>query len=157
MTNSVINIVKGSPLFYELYDEEIEKIVSKCHVLSLEKGEYVFHEGDEGDEIYIILNGSASVLKNGVELARIRKGNLFGELVLLNETTRTADIVADTYTDLLMIRYEDIFGLYRTEPKIFSLLILNLARLLTGRLKDSSQTIKELNSRIREMEKKKAA
>jgi len=150
--SSILNIVKTSPLFLELFDEEIMKIVEKCHVMSLEKGDHIFSEGDEGDELFIILNGVAHVEKSGVKLAELRKGDLFGELVLLNENIRSADVVVDNYTDLLIMSYSDIFGLYKTEPKIFSLLVLNLARLLTQRLKKSGGEMKALTHKLRALE-----
>lgn len=155
--SSILTIVKGSPLFLELYDDEIMKIVEKCQVLSLEKGDCIFKEGDQGDELFIVLTGAAHVEKHGVSLAELKKGDLFGELVLLNENIRSADIIVDNYTDLLIMSYSDIFGLYEHEPKIFSVLILNLARLLTKRLKDSSATIQLLNEKIATLSQKKSA
>lgn len=154
---SIINTIKGSPLFYELFDEEIETIIEDCHVLNLEEGDYIFHEGDHGDEIFLILTGAAAVKKGDVTLVELRKGDLFGEMVLLDERTRTADIVSSTYTDVLVLSYEVIFGVFKKNPKIFSLLMLNLCRLLAKRLKGSSDQIKKLNSMIAELEDKKAA
>lgn len=153
---SIINTIKGSPLFFELFDEEIETIIEDCHVLNLEEGHYIFHEGDQGDEIFLILTGAASVKKGDVTLVELRKGDLFGEMVLLDERTRTADIVASTYTDVLVLSYEVIFGIFKKNPKIFSLLMLNLCRLLAKRLKSSSDQIKKLNAMMSELEKNAA-
>jgi CRP/FNR family cyclic AMP-dependent transcriptional regulator len=141
---SVLQIVKGSPLFYELYDEEILKIVEKCRVLNLQEGDYIFKDGDSGDEIFLILNGSAVVQKKGNTLAKLRKGDLFGEMVLLKENERKADIMADNFTDILVLKYDDIFGLYGNNNKVFSILMLNLARMLATRLKKAGESIGEL-------------
>lgn len=148
----VLDTIKGCPLFFELYDEEIETIVEKCQVLSLENGDFIIKEGDHGNDFFIILSGYADVLKGETKLAELHKGDLFGELVLLNETLRTADIVARTYTDLLVMDYESIFGLYKTNPKIFGLLILNLSRLLTQRLKKSGQDLRALGEKVAQLE-----
>ncbi len=141
---SVLNIVKGSPLFYELYDEEILSIVEKCSVMSLEPGEAIFKDGENGDEIFLMLTGCAQVRKEGVNLAKLKKGDLFGELVLLNENIRNADIITEVTSDILVMKYSDIFNLYESSPKIFSILILNLARILAGRLKQAGEQIKDL-------------
>ncbi len=141
---SVLNIVKGCPLFQELYDEEIMTICEKCSVITLKPDDYVFRSGDQGDEIYLILAGSAYVNKDGHKVATLRKGDLFGEMVLLKENIRYADVVSDNYTDILVVKYHEIFSLYKTNPKIFSLLILNLSRLLATRLKGAGQTIEKL-------------
>jgi CRP/FNR family cyclic AMP-dependent transcriptional regulator len=153
---SIINVIKGSPLFFELFDEEIEAIVEDCGVLNLEEGDYIFKEGDEGNEIYLILSGGAFVKKGPVTLVELKKGDLFGEMVLLDEKIRTADIVASTYTDVLVLSYDVIFNIFKKNPKIFSLLMLNLCRLLAKRLKGSSEEIKRLNALISQFDDKAA-
>jgi len=154
---SIINVIKSSPLFFELFDEEIDAIVQDCSVLSLEKGDYIFKEGDEGNEIYLILSGGAFVQKGDVKLVELRKGDLFGEMVLLDERTRTADIVSSNYTDFLVLSYDVIFGIFKKNPKIFSLLMLNLCRLMAKRLKGSSDEIGRLNTLIAQFSKKDEA
>jgi CRP-like cAMP-binding protein len=148
---SIINIIKSSPLFFELFDEEIDAIIEDCEVMNLEAGDYIFKEGDEGNEIYLILSGAAVVKKGETTLAELKKSDLFGEMVLLDERTRTADIIASTYTDVLVLGYDAIFGIFKKNPKIFSLLMLNLCRLLAKRLKTSGTEIKNLNSKIRSL------
>ena len=150
---SIVNIIKSSPLFYELFDEEIDTLIQDCNVLSLEKGDYIFQEGDEGNEIYLILTGSAFVKKGDVTLVELKKGDLFGEMVLLDERTRSADIVSSTFTDVLVLDYDIIFGVFKSNPKIFSILMLNLCRLLAKRLKYSSDDIKGLNNKIEQLQK----
>lgn len=141
---SVLQIVKGTPLFYELYDEEILKIVERCRVLNLEPGDFIFKCNDVGDEIFLILNGSAEVKKGDVTLAKLRKGDLFGEMVLLKDNIRKADIYVDNFTDVLVLSYDDIFGLYESNVKIFSIVMLNLSRILAGRLNDAGEKISSL-------------
>jgi CRP/FNR family cyclic AMP-dependent transcriptional regulator len=152
---SVLQIVKGSPLFYELYDEEILKIVEKCKVLNLQPGDAIFKEGDEGDEIFMILNGTAEVKKGEHVIANLRKGDLFGEMVLLKENVRKADIVADNFTDVLVLRYNDIFGLYGTNNKIFSIIMLNLARMLATRLKKAGENIGKVKAELSQLKEGK--
>ena len=151
---SLIDIIKGCSLFHELYDNEIDTILKRAQVLNLTKDEIIFKEGDDGNEIFIILSGSATVKKANTTLATLKKGDLFGELVLLNENLRTADIVANEHTDILVLTYDNIFGLFKTNPSIFSLLILNLARILTVRLKNTGQNLKEVRQELEELKKK---
>lgn len=155
---SILNIIKSSPLFFELFDEEIDGLIADCNVLSLEKGELIVKDGEEGNEIFLILSGGAFVKKGAVTLVELRKGDLFGEMVLLDERTRSADIIASTYTDVLIMSYDTIFATFQKNPKVFSMLILNLCRLLAKRLKGSSEEIKRLNGLLSAFkEKDKAA
>ncbi|EQC51968.1 cyclic nucleotide-binding domain-containing protein [Bacteriovorax sp. DB6_IX] len=153
---SVLGIVKGCPLFHDLYDSEIMTICEKCSVKTLGPDDYIFRKGDSGNEIYLILSGSAMVCKGDIEIAKLRKGDLFGEMVLLKENVRHADVKSDNYTDILVMNYNDIFGLYQTNPKIFSLLILNLSRLLATRLKGAGAYIEELKIKEASWDKKVA-
>jgi len=150
---SILQVVKESALFYELYDEEILKIVEKCKVLNLEPGQPIFEEGEEGNEIFLILNGTAQVKRGDLKLAKLRKGDLFGEMVLLKDNVRKASIYADNFTDVLVVDYDTIFGLYSTNNKIFSLIILNLARLLATRLHKAGDVIEKLSREAKEKDK----
>jgi CRP/FNR family transcriptional regulator, cyclic AMP receptor protein len=154
---SIMNIIKASPLFHELYDEEIDALIEKCSVMSLNQGEAIFKEGDSGDEIFLILTGAAEVRRGELVLAQLRKGDLFGEMVLLNDNIRSADIIASSYTDVLVMDYKSIFSFYQTNPKLFSILILNLSRLLAKRLHKTGQDLKELSEQLASYQKKNAA
>lgn len=142
---SVLQVVKGTPLFYELYDDEILKIVEKCRVLNLAPGDHIFKTNDVGDEIFLILNGSALVKRGEVTLAKLRKGDLFGEMVLLKDNIRKADIYVDNFSDVLVLSYNDIFSLYESNIKIFSIIMLNLSRMLATRLNDAGEKIASLS------------
>ncbi|MEX0798207.1 MAG: cyclic nucleotide-binding domain-containing protein [Bacteriovoracaceae bacterium] len=153
---SILQVVKGCPIFYELYDQEIMKIVGLCRVLNLEPGDHVFKNGDTGNEIFLLLQGSASVMKGDLELAQLRKGDLFGEMVLLKENVRNADIRVNNFADVLVMDYEDIFGLYERDTKIFSILMLNLSRMLATRLNGAGEMIGQLKRDLSNKDKKAA-
>lgn len=82
--------------------------------LHFEPGEDIFHEGDVGDYLYIIVNGTVDVLKEKdgktKKCAELDKGKYFGEMALLNQRTRSATVRAQTPVDLLALRKSD-FGL----------------------------------------------
>lgn len=145
---SVLQVVKGSPLFYELYDDEILKIVEKCGVIDHTPGDYVFRENDVGDEIFMVLNGTAKVMKGDICIGKLRKGDLFGEMVLLKDNIRNADVLVESFCDVLVLKYDDIFGMYEANNKIFSILMLNLARMLATRLKKAGADIAELSIKL---------
>lgn len=152
---SIVQVVKSCPLFYELYDDEIMKIVEKCRVLTLEPGDHVFKKGESGNELFLLLNGSAVVKVDDISIATLHKGDLFGEMVLLKEPIRLADICIDSFADVLVIEYEDIFDLYEQNSKVFSHLMLNLSRMLATRLKGTGAKIKKLSEENFQLKKNK--
>lgn len=155
---AIPDLLRGCPLFFELFDEEVEKIVKYCTVYTFEPGQSIVKDGQSGNEIFVVLDGMANVKKttpNGViQIQQLKQGDVFGEMVLVDEKVRSADIVAESICYVLEIRYDNIFSLFKKEPKIFGLMILNLSRLLAKRLRGSNQIIVKLQQ---EQSGKKAA
>jgi CRP/FNR family cyclic AMP-dependent transcriptional regulator len=145
---SAIELLKGCPLFYELYDAEIEMIVENANVAKFSRDDFIVREGDQGDEFYIVLSGTAKAVKilgnESITVATLEKGDVFGELVLINDTTRSADIVTGSDCEVLVLKYDDIFSIYQKKPKIFAILLLNLSRLLSSRLKSMTKIVDDL-------------
>lgn len=147
----ISSLVEGCPLFYDFYDQEIEKILSGCCVLKFKEGEYILKQGEEGTEIFIILLGKVEIIKETkagpLLIGNLLKGDLFGELVLINKNKRTASVKALTDCEILVIEYKSIFNLYKKDAKIFALLLLNLARLLTNRLESTGNLIESIQNK----------
>lgn len=154
---SAAQLVAGCPLFHEIYDDEVEEIIADCMVASYTPGDFIIKQGDTNTDICVLLQGHAkvTVTKNDGEheITTLGKGDLFGELVLINETQRTANIVAVDQCDVLIMTYENFFSYFNKKPKVFALMVLNVTRLVTKRLKNSNQVIQELNSKILDLQR----
>jgi len=149
---AIPDLLRGCPLFFEMYDKEIEKLVRNCSVLSFEKGDTIVRDGEEGHQIFVLLEGEALVQKKTakglIKIQPLKQGDVFGEMVLVDEKMRSADIVAQVYSYVLEIDYSEIFALFKKEPRIFGLLILNLSRLIARKLKSSNQIILDLQNKL---------
>ena len=150
------NLVKGCPLFLEIYDEEVEEVIQACEVATFKRGEHIIHQGEESSDIAIILDGCADVIIKDQfgklkVITQLVKGDLFGELVLINETKRTADIVAKEETNILIISYENFYSFYKDNPKVFALMVLNVTRMVTQRLKSANGIINNLSHEVQEL------
>ena len=149
---AIPDLLRGCPLFFELYDAEIERITRFCSVTTFEAGTPIVTEGQEGDEIFVILEGSAHIEKRTqagpLRVHTLRKGDPFGELVLVDERKRSADIVAAEFCSVLEMHYSQIFGLYQEEPRIFGLIMLNLSRLLARRMRETNLALQGLREKL---------
>ena len=99
--------VKDLSIFAGMEDDEINEILCTCNTRELKEKDILFHQGDRGDKMYILLNGEVEVLlySNG-ELTRITtlgEGSVIGELAVLTSENRTATIRATKDSSLLMI------------------------------------------------------
>lgn len=158
---SAAQLVSGCPLFHEIYDNEIEEIISHCMVASYQPGQRIINQGDTNTDICVLLQGDANVTvekeESEIFIVKLGKGDLFGEMVLINETERTANITAETTCDVLVMSYDNFFSYFEKKPQVFALMVLNVTRLITKRLKHSNEVIQDLNNKIVELQGKKAA
>jgi len=141
---SIQSIIRGAPLFNELYEGEIDSVLRSCQVLQLQADEKIFNEGDVGEDLYLILTGKINIVKKGVLIASLGKAELFGEMILLYEGTRSTDAFAVVPTDLLVLNYRSILKVYDKNPRAMSIMMLNLSRLLADRLKKSNAEVRDL-------------
>jgi CRP-like cAMP-binding protein len=59
-------------------------------------GEAIFHEGDAAQQMYVVTSGSVDIVYNGNVIEAIEPGGIFGELALVDDSTRSASAVAKT-------------------------------------------------------------
>ncbi|HSV29864.1 MAG TPA: cyclic nucleotide-binding domain-containing protein [Candidatus Omnitrophota bacterium] len=86
-------------------------------------GQKVFKEGDRGDRAYLIQDGTVEIVKNGMTLASLSKGELFGEMALVDDQPRMASAIALTDVAVVVIS-RDVFRekLAKADPFIRGLL-----------------------------------
>lgn len=100
-------------------------------------GEVIFREGDESQELYVLLEGTVRIEKNGRPVARIDEPSAyFGEMSSLLGEPRSATAIAETGTGCLVVSPDRIPDLFGKTPE----LALRMARVLATRL---AQTTKE--------------
>jgi CRP-like cAMP-binding protein len=96
----------ATPLFSGLSQEALESLVEELQLIQLNEGEVLFHEGDPGDALYVIVEGEVAVLAEGpprVEMARLGPGSFIGEVALMTDQPRSATVAALTPAELLRI------------------------------------------------------
>src|SRR5882724_221926 len=105
-------------------------------------GEYVFHEGDLGTEMFIIHEGQVEILNRVAEeeklLAVLDKGDFFGEMALLEDRPRAASARALTSARLLQINGATFDQMLRDNPEI----AVRMMRKLSRRLRETDDLLK---------------
>ncbi len=153
----------ASPLFESLSLIQIEKILDFSRVLDFRPGEAIMEEDQEGDSLFIILEGVVEVSKNlvkaGIEdntmddskrktFAKLdaRSHAVFGEIGLLEESKRTATVKALTDCRVCEIRKRDFFRLADSDFEIGYRVLSNLAKLMSSRLRKADEDIVKLTT-----------
>jgi CRP/FNR family cyclic AMP-dependent transcriptional regulator len=127
-------------LFGALSDDVLEHLAHTLPVIVVNAGEHIFREGDPAREMFVVLAGEAEVLKRGkrggeARVALLGPGDWFGEMSFLDVQPRSASVTAVAPTRLLVLSSEALDGLYRRDLKAYSLVVLNVARELSRRLR----------------------
>jgi predicted RND superfamily exporter protein/CRP-like cAMP-binding protein len=137
--------IGGIDLFQNMTVREAKIASLMAYPEDLKQGELLFSEGDIGDEMYVILEGSISIFleKNGkrTDLVRLEKGNTFGEMGLFRKAERSASAEAAEKTRLLVVNRDCLDPLKKRNPKIAAKLFLNLANRLQSSLKDTDERL----------------
>ena len=133
--------LKQTGLFSKCSDKELEGVVSTAKQRSFDEGATMVREGDPGARgFYLILSGRAEVRKAGQALTQMGPGDFFGEMaLLLDDTPRTADVVAVEPTTTLVMTQWDFKALLKSHPEIASHIMLELAQ----RLSNTDQALSE--------------
>lgn len=139
----------GMPILQGL--ESAELTAFKSHVTESEfsPGTPLFHEGDDDRELFLITRGTADVvltLEGGrtKRLMTFSAGTVIGEMALLEGQPRSATVMARDHVQCYRLSQEGFDRIQATQPRIAVVLLSNLARLLSGRVRKANSMIREL-------------
>jgi CRP-like cAMP-binding protein len=93
-------------------------------------GEEIVREGSTGTALYIVLSGTARVVRGGEAIGEVKAGDFFGELALIEEHPRSATVVAAVETECLLFPAWEFTALLEEHPEI----AVPIMRALIGRL-----------------------
>lgn len=147
-TRSKREILTESPLFDNLLPTELSMVADLCRAQSFAAGEVVFREGDVGDSLYVIANGSVEVVRRGKSgkeavIATMEAPMFFGEMSLIDKEFRSATIRARTATQLLLLTNENLHIFAKAYRNGFTWMVVNIARVLSTRLRDVNKRLLE--------------
>jgi CRP-like cAMP-binding protein len=126
-----IDLLKEVPLFKSCSNGELRAIAQLGTPVEVEEGAYLTEDGHPGREFFLVLEGSASCRVHGKEVNRFGPCSYFGELALLSGGLRTADVVAVTPMEVLVLDTREFRSMLMTTPSIGVKMLAHLAERLT--------------------------
>ena len=149
--------LERTPIFGGLERPALELIGTHLQRRTFAASSLVLAEGEGARELYVVERGGVEVRihrdPGGVDdlvVATLGPGDCFGEMSLLDVQPRSATIRTVGETSLLVLRYRELLELRRRDPEAFILLVLNLAREVSRRLRASERQITDLLRRLPE-------
>ena len=91
------------PLFARCSKRELRRLASEAHVEQMDPGEKLVSRGAPSGHLYVILAGTAGIERDGVEFDSVNAGDIVGELGLVFDVPRNADVVATSALEVLSL------------------------------------------------------
>lgn len=150
---SALRELREIGLFGGLSDEEVMEFGGGLEVVSLDPGSWLFREGDAGRELFVLLEGEVEVLKRskrGVDarVAVLGPGDWFGDMSIVDVQPRSASLRTVAPSRLVKMSAHDLDTLYRRDLKAYALVVLNIAREMSRRLRVMDGLMAELVANV---------
>ena len=129
-------------IFHGLSPEEVEYVLHCGKVLHYLEGQTIFHEGQLGTNLFIVLSGEIAIYNRNRMIAKCQVGDAFGEMAVLNHKPRSATAAALKPCKLFTLDEKEINDIL--EKHLAVRVLLNIVHVLSERLEDANATLLEL-------------
>ena len=139
------DVLRQAPLFSGLDDEVAAALESSMSSASLRRGEILFNEGDDGNQLYVVTEGKIKLGRTSPDgrenlLAILGPGQMFGELSFFDPGPRSATATAVTDVELKSLGHEALSPVLDAHPDVAHALLNQLA----GRLRRTNEVVGDL-------------
>lgn len=137
-----IELLRGTELFGALTDEALQRVMSSATSRELRRGDIIFEEGDEPEHVYVVEDGRIAIASKSVDgresvFALMERGELFGEMGLLDGLGRSAEARALEPSQITQIPYGPVRVIFEESPE----LLWGVVALLAGRLRSMDSAL----------------
>ncbi len=138
-------IFRDHPLFSGLSAEIIERLCAYAKMKEIQRGATIFTKGEPGQSMFAVCSGTVKISVPSADgkdavFNFINEGGIFGEIALLDGHPRTADAIATTKCQLMMIDRRDFLPLVRSHPELAARII----DVLCSRLRHTSEQVEDI-------------
>jgi CRP-like cAMP-binding protein len=154
MPQEDINFLRNVPIFAELEEKDLLRVVKLGTSQKYKKGNIVVLEQESGAALFVIITGKVKVVRmdedgREVILSMFGPGEFFGEMSLLDGLARSASVVATVKSELFMIHRRDFLELLNEFPTVTISLLAELAmRLRKADMQIKSLSLKDAEGRV---------
>jgi CRP/FNR family cyclic AMP-dependent transcriptional regulator len=140
--------LQGLPLFGGIGAEALVHLAERCDVVQMRAGAVVFREGEPARHLFVVQEGALELLKGrdggDVVLGDVGPGEVIGEMSFIDMQPRSATARATLPTTLWSWSYQSIHERYCADQKCAMLLVMNIARELSRRLRRADERLARL-------------
>jgi CRP/FNR family transcriptional regulator, cyclic AMP receptor protein len=144
---NVAELLKKVAIFKDLDSEELAQVAEVCKEEKFVSGEYIFHEGEHGNRLYLIVEGEVRISRDvpgsGEEaLAILKAGALFGEMAVFDRSERSTHAISNGGTTVLTITRPEFELLLDFDRELAHKVLWACVRLLSTRLRSTNDSLR---------------
>jgi CRP-like cAMP-binding protein len=134
-------MLANTPIFSSVPKRVLRQLVDGMYHRDYHNSEPVFHAGDPGLGMYLVLHGTVSIQLENKTLAELGPGDFFGEVALFGDEVRTADAISLGETELVGFFRPDLQEWVERSPKLGVQVLLQLGQVLAERLRNTNERL----------------
>lgn len=148
------NLLFQASIFSGLTTEQLSNVLEGAEEVSFVKGDVIMTEGEEGGELFVVIEGKVQIEKRAGEDSTIKiaqseqRGMMLGEMSLVDMKPRSATVRADSDLKIVSISRESLADIFDRDPKVLATISLNIARALSDRLRRSNDILTDFFSNL---------
>ncbi len=141
-TKVVVEMLAKTPIWSGLSDKDLKSIVKASKERKYETGETIVQKGEGGVGFYLVLEGSVEIKSDGTTLAKLGPGQFFGEMSVIDNQPRSADVVALEPSKCLILSAWSFNALISDNPRMALKMLQEFVRRLRSTNKSLSDQIR---------------
>ena len=118
MADRRLEMLARVPLFAGSSRRQLRGILEWTKEYRYKPGAIIVREGARGQELFVLLDGKASVSRKGKRITRLVPGDFFGEMAVIDGGPRSATVIADEAVDSLVLKQADFRSMVEGDPSI---------------------------------------
>lgn len=126
----IADMLAGFTLFGDLQTPQLQSVAGVFEEVFFPDGERILRQGLTGSGFYVILDGGADVIVDGIKRSNLQRGDFFGEVSILLGEPPTADVVATSPLRCLVLAGPEVEGFLESYPKVMFRMLQAQARRL---------------------------
>ena len=136
-----LEVLKGMQMFRFLSFKELVTIAAISQMLEVGKDQTIFSAGQPGDAMYVVTQGTVKLVKDDKVVAELGRGHHFGEMALVDRSTRSLTAVAGDSCRLVVLQRKDFIELIKRDPSSAVKMLWSFVQVLGQRLRKTTDDL----------------
>jgi serine/threonine protein phosphatase PrpC len=138
-----LEVLKAMQMFRYLSYKELVRVMNITETADFGGDEAIFHEGAQGDAMFVVMSGMVRLSKAGIPVAELGKGQHFGEMSLVDRSVRSLTATAAEPARLAVIKRKDFYDIIKKEPALAVKLLWSFVQVLGARLRKTTSDLSD--------------